>query len=1687
MPNFRHLARAAALVISLSGAGLAAQTVLTHVANTATLSFASGPAADAPRTVVPSNTVSLDYARTKMPTTLGFRLLPVGVEPTGFQCLTSPDVTTVGAPIDAATLAAAPPMAVLDPRQPLIMILTDTTANLDPTRRETAMIDASIGAQHQKVRLTETGVDTGVFAGGFPALGDDHPADACDLRLKRGDSLKLSYAEDDDSLGSSSSALVDPAGDVFDSTTGALVNGASVTLLDATGAPARVFGDDGVTAYPATVVSGASVSDASGRTYPGSTGHYRFPFVAPGTYTLRVVPPGRYAAPSKVTPDMLARLPGEGGQPFFINDGSYGRSFTITADRDFLSDIPLDPASDAALMLTKTASVRQASPGDFVQYRLTLTNRGTGAATGVHVADTLPVGLRYRRGSARGVAEPAVSADGRSLDFTAPAVAPSATVEVSYVVSVAPGAPVGEALNRAAASGDGGATSNEASASVRIQPLLFTDALTILGRVTAGPCSLPERERRGVAGIRLLMEDGTFVVTDRDGLYHFEGARPGRHVVQMDAASIPASLAPLACERDTRHAGSATQRFVEGAGGLIQRADFQLIGTGKAATAAAALPVEIADDATAAGHRDWLAGQTPGIDWLFPAVDHNPRAPVLRVVVKHRPGQRVALTINGVRSEPLAFDGSDADAKTGVAVSRWTGIPLVDGDNKLVARVLEEDGREAKVLERTVHVAGAGRRADFVPGVSRLVADGLNRPLIAVRVTDQAGRPVRAGTLVPFSVDQPYVPAIEAELEQRRQLAGRERSGTVARVVGDDGLAFIALQPTTQAGAVHLVVNFTQPSGDDRSLRTSDVRAWLSAAQKSWTVVGFGAGTLGYDTLSHHGQPLGANDARTVADGQLALYAKGRIKGSWLLTIAYDSKHAYDPDRGLLGTIDPDRYYTVYGDGSAQGYDAPTRRKLYLRLERREAYALFGDFESGFTEAQFTRYSRTLNGVKAAYEGEHLRAAGFAAQSSSRYARDEIQGNGLTGPYRLSGRDIVPNSDKLTIEVRDRFRSERIVSSQSLTRHIDYDIDPILGTVRFRSPVLTRDTALNPIFIVAEYEVESGHTDQLAAAARVATRLANGRVQIGAGAIHDEAVGNATIVGLDLKAKPDRATEVRVELARGGPGGLGAGTAALAEIERHRGALDLLGYARRQDAGFGVGQQNVVEAGTRKMGLDGSLRLGGALTLTGTAWYQDQLDGPGSRTAGEVRLNWRRATGTLFVGGQFAADRGLDGGDRTSELLTLGGSRSLADGKIVLAGQTQVAPGGDKASVDFPIRHQITASWRVSPGIRLIGGYEIADGAGYVAHTAQIGFDVAPWTGAKLSSTLDQQAMGENGRRTFAQYGLSQSLPLGRRWTVDATLDASTTLSGRIDGNAAVTPFQPIASGGSLSGVGTGSSASYGGLGSTQTNAPYTTVTLGATYRGALWSWNGRIEHRGGAGEDRWGLTSNMLRALGRGSTLAGSVKAYRIEDATGAVASYATGDLALALRPLGSRWSLLERFQLRHEHADASVTDANVLGVPAVGDDMQTTDRVINNVAIDYRAGARTAGHGLEVSVYYGAKFVRGLFGDDVYQGYVDVIGFDLRQDISPRLDVGVQGSVQHAWSAQAVSFSGGPSIGMSPGGNLWITAGYNVSGYRDRDFEADRYTRAGPYLTARIKFDRDAVASALGDAAHALLGHRR
>ncbi|MBB6503374.1 putative repeat protein (TIGR01451 family) [Sphingomonas endophytica] len=1616
-----------------------AQTV--RIANTAQLSFGAPDA----RATVASNTVTLDVDRTRRPTALSFRLPPIGFQFSGMRCDTVPELRFSPAPIDAADLARAAPLRTIDTRQPMIIVLDAPGDNHDPAKRETDYIDVDTDRGVFKLPLFETGENTGVFAGGVPRGGEHAELSACDPTRSRTPKLRMSFAGNEFSDASEAMLLVDPAGYVFDSMTGALIDGAEVSLLDANGNLATVYGDDGMSAYPATVISGGSARDASGRLYPFTAGNYRFPLVAPGTYHLRIVPPGNYAAPSTRDRSALAGLRDPGGKPFLINDASFGAAFTIDSPEPFYSDIPLDRSGETILLLTKTASTREASPGDVVQYRVTVTNRSDAPARNVAVTDLLPAGLRYQPDSTRGVAEPVRGSDAHKLDFVIPMIAPRGTAELRYTVTIAMGAKAGETVNRVLASGSAGVTGNEAAAAIRVRPLLFSDGFTVIGRVTEGACGDPAQGRRGVRGIRLLLEDGTFVVTDKDGLYHFEGVRAGRHVVALDRASVPASHEPVACDADTRQAGSATSRFVESDGGLLKRVDFQLRPTGRTAAADAALPVPVRSDGAAAGAgRDWFVGETPGTAFLFPTADHNPRAPAIRVVIKHHPGQRVALTVNGVATDPLAFDGTDTDAAGAIAVARWSGVPVVPGDNRLVARVLDADGRVATTLTQVVHYAGAAVQVVAVADKSRLVADGLTRPLLALRATDAQGRPVRAGTLLTVRVAAPYAVAEEIAIAQeRRQIANGEAHS--ARVVGDDGYAFVALEPTMQSGQVRAQIDLA----DRDTRRTIDVTGWLAAPARGLTVVGFGAGTLGFDTLRRHGEPLAPG--RWVRDGQLAFYAKGRIKGAWLATLAYDSDRQRDHTRGLLGTIDPDRYYTVYGDGTRQGYDAPTDRKLYLRLERRDVYALFGDYETGLTATRLGRYSRTLNGVKAEYDGRRLLFSAFAAHTDERYARDEIPGNGLSGPYRLAARDIVPNSDKLRIEVRDRFRPERVVTTTPMTRHIDYDIDTGAGTIRFREPVLTRDPSLNPVVIVVDYETY-GRGRKKVAGGRGAVRLAGGKVEVGATALHDETTTTADLLAVDLRARLTATTELRAEAASGGRGGLDTGRAWLAEAEHHGPRADVLVYARQQDRDFGVSQQNVVEAGARRVGVDSRVQLAPRVSLIATGWHQQQLDGPETRTALDTRLEFRRDRGTLFAGTQLARDRGVTGRDRTSQLLTLGGTQSVLDGKLTLTGQTQFAPGGDTDSRDFPARHQLLAGYRLTPNVRLIGGYEVAQGAGHDAKTARLGFDVAPWTGGKLLTTLNQQASGsEDAPRLFAQYGLSQSLPIGARWIVDASLDASTTLRGHADPATALNAFGALAPGITVQDNGGGD---------------YAAITMGASYRAPRWSWNGRGEYRASAQGNRFGLTTNLLRPLGEGRSLALGVRWYGVGNA-----SSLTADAALAWRPIDSRWSILERLQWRDDRAGAGITAANVLGVAAGGDLFQATRRAINNIAVNYRSGAEGDGHGLEMTLYHGVKWVRGSFGGDDYTGLTQIVGAEVRRDLGAHVDLGVQGSVQHGITSRTLAFSAGPNIGVSPVRDLWISAGYNVSGYRDRDLAQDRYTRRGPFVTLRLKLDRNAA----------------
>ncbi|WP_106639449.1 DUF11 domain-containing protein [Allosphingosinicella vermicomposti] len=1561
------------------------------------------------------------------------------------------------------------------PGEPLLLGVERPDANRNFSAADTVTITFEMDGDREEVTLIETGANTGFFMGAIATRATPPAAvhGDCRMSLHPGSVAPATAAT---SAGQAPFAdaqlnvLIDPYGIVFDSADGAPIDGVTITIFDAvTGQVADVFGDDGVSRYPSVVVSGQRVVDEGGQIYEFPEGEYRFPLMRPGTYRLVFEPPAPYSGPSARTAADMASLLRPDGHPFEIVAGSYGGDILLDDPAPVRVDIPLDRPG-GQMQLTKIASSGVAGAGDLVQYRLVVRNPDPTRSTAeITVTDLIPPEMRLRSDTIRLNGEEIgadVAASGRTLILKVPPVAANASATITYALEVRPDAKAGDSVNRASAVDALGNTSNAADATVRITRDTIADKMTIIGRVIDGDCSIDPEKAAGIPGVRVMLEDGSYSVTDEDGRYHFEGVTPGLHVVQMDDLTLPSSHAAVDCAQNSRSAGRAFSRFVEGQGGSLKRVDFHAAKSNtpraEAAEAAPARPAAMTDAAAAGAERDWLTGRTPGIEWIFPEADHNPRAPVVRVAIKHATGQTVTLFNDGKPVDKVAFDGTQKSGDGTVAVSLWRGIPIQTKAiaTKLTAEVRDANGTLVETLKRDVHFAASPMSAQLLRDKSVLVADGVTRPVIALRLTDRQGRPVHHGLVGDFEVPAPYYPAIEADAQQARQLAGLERGQPVWRVIGDEGIAYIELEPTTASGSLSLRFNFR----DGDTEREQRVEAWLSPGERPWTVVGLAAGTVGFNKLKDRMEDLGdGKDNDVLTDGRLALYAKGKISGKWLMTLAYDTDKKEDEGR-LGGIIDPTAYYTVYADRSERRYDAASVRRLYLKLERPQFYALFGDYETGIDEPELARYVRSLNGVKAEYRSEQMSATAFAADTPTRHRRDEIQGNGLTGPYALGARDILANSERVSIEVRDRERSDRIVSTKLLTRHIDYDIDYQAGILRFKEPILSRSPNLDPQFIVADYEVDGIGGREINAGGRVSVRTADQKLQVSATAIRDEdGQSESMLGGADIRYRPNAATEIRAEIAvsdskakDGATGDGGSATAWLVEAEHHGSRIDVLAYAREQEGGFGLGQLNASENGTRKIGIDARARITDALSLTASGWHEDYLASDARRIAGRTLLEYRAGDLSARAGLVFADDRTRDGRTNQSQLLQFGATKRLFDNKLELDAQTELPIGGKNESIDFPAQHRFGARYALSNDIQLIGAYEIADGDKIDARTLRAGFDVKPWAGGRIAITGNLQDIAEYGPRSFAAYGLSQSFVLDEHWSIDFSIDGNKTLRG-IDPADVLNPEHPVTSGGFIGG---------GAL-----TEDFMAITGGATYRADVWSVTGRAEYRDGENDNRYGFTAAALRQIGEGRAVGGALSMFKAKAEGGTETTTANLQLSWAHRPADSEIAFLDKLELRFDEVTGALAGIpGPLGTPLsiIGD--ARSRRIINHLSLNWSPNG-LADDWLsrsEFSLYWSSRYVSDRFGADDIGGWSNVIGLDARYDISDKIDLGLSGSVRGGIGGRAYSYSAGPNIGISPFENGWLSLGYNLVGFYDRDFSDDRYTRAGPYVTIRLKFDQ-------------------
>lgn len=1048
----------------------------------------------------------------------------------------------------------------------------------------------------------------------------------------------------------------------------------------------------------------------------------------------------------------------------------------------------------------------------------------------------------------------------------------------------------------------------------------------------------------------------------------------------------------------------------------------------QSATVQAALPGFISQlPATAAGNSNGLIEEQPMPDfnekwfrtaadqaqWLWPPVDRSPSISSIKIAISHAKDERVKLLLGDQPVSPLNFDGTVQSNSRDMAVSTWRGVDLQPGPNHFTVYVINQAGNIVDQFERNVQFAQVPAKAELVPEKSQLVADGITPAVIAVRLTDKDGFPIRPNALGDVDIKAPY-----SLYDENSQLENNPL-GNISKPqyrVGNDGIALIRLSPTNQAGEAVLTFHHSNGQNDE-------LRAWLKPAQRDWILVGLGDLSVGYNASSGNSNNRSAAgiDDNLYHDGRLAFFTQGQVLGDWLITAAYDS--GKPEAEAFAKLIEPDRYYTLYGDASQQQLDASSARKLYVRVERERFYTMFGDINTDLNVSTLGRYSRKLTGAQAVYQGEAVELSGFISQSENGFARDEIQGDGTSGLYRLSHKNIVLNSESIRLEVRDRYRSEVVLSSQELSRDSDYVIDYQDGTVYFKSTIGSTDESFNPRYIVADYEVEADGKLGYISGGRAGIKLLDDRIKAGVTNINQNQAGDdRRLTAIDASAKLGD-TEIHAEVAHSEEvvnSQANPATAHLLEVTHRTRTLEAKAYVRRQDEDFGLEQTSAGENDYRKEGLEGNYYITDRNKLRLDTFHHHQLSTGFDTYQTELDLVHQLDDSQQVSLGLITAQEENDSSDLYTDQLTAGFSTRVFNDQLTL-NSTLLTNISDRSDAYDQLR--LGADYRLTQAISLFAEHETGFSSA-APERSVIGIRATPWQGATAEQSVEQIEQ-DDAYRLFAVSGLNQDLQLNKDWSISFGMDQARNLEANAPGETS------------------------------DNTEDFHAVHAGTAFRTSLWQWNNRVEYRNGSSTDKWVLRTALYHPLTDALALGGSVD-YFTEDSDGGYSTTLDSTFDMALRPRRLPVALL--WQTRWvQQADGSD-----------GETPDRTRKLINNLHGNWLFTPAN-----QLAAQYGIKRVLDQYDSADYASTTDFMAAEWRHHLNDRWDIGAHGRRLHSYEAGQTEHGTGVSVGWIPQTNVWLGLGYNFTGFIDTDFSAANFTAKGVYLKMRFKADQETLAS--------------
>lgn len=747
------------------------------------------------------------------------------------------------------------------------------------------------------------------------------------------------------------------------------------------------------------------------------------------------------------------------------------------------------------LQIVKSADRARAEIGDTITYRIEVHNPTAASVNDVTVEDHLPPSFNYAEGSAlfglgAGSDQPiAPEVQGDVLRFHLGEIPHGATAHVLYRVRVGANAHEGEQENLAVATGVFSSgekvTTSPARAVVFVSNGVFSTRQVLVGRVfvdTNGDGQFDQRDRP-MPGVRLYLSNGQSVITDSAGLYNFPSLGDGPQVISLDPVTVPTGYALSDGGRKSGKSWTRLLRTPVGGGALL-RQNFALLTSLRPASAdgltSPSVPPESVSNSSdelksvrqpgtyEVAAKDDVEAVPPGaVRVISPAPNSVSMSPGLQIEARVALDWSVKLEVNGEQVSDKNIGVRSLDHKNQVATFTFVGLSVKPGPNRIRCTAIGPNGVVGRAEELVVIGRGPARRLEIVSEKSEIQSGGNDSTIVRVKAFDQWGNPALDGEI-----------GLETSLGQLRRLnekasevqtsaapapqkpfesVGPASSQVVVQLEG--GEATLKLFSAGAPGEARLRAQTGQLEAQGQVHITSEMRQSI--------LVGFAEMSFGNSIPE-----VGLRGEQGTFRKRLSLFYSGRVPGNNMLTLSYDSQRPINRTAGRdrIFQLDPlDRVYPLFGDSSTRYEAAASNSKLYLRVDHKRSYAMFGDFETDMN-APLMGYGRKLTGVKAHLEnsrGDFVTITG--ARPDTAFARDVFPA-GTLGIMQLSNAEILPGSENVLLEVRDRRNPEVIISHETLTRSVDYNLDALTGRLFLLRYISTFDSLLNLTQLVVTYE-----------------------------------------------------------------------------------------------------------------------------------------------------------------------------------------------------------------------------------------------------------------------------------------------------------------------------------------------------------------------------------------------------------------------------------------------------------------------------------------------------------------------------------------------------------------------------------------------------------------------------------------